>query len=163
MVEVGKVYTHDFKFNQDEVNRFAEVTGDKNSVHTDAAYAAKTMFKRPIMHGMLSASLFSKVFGTLFPGEGTIYLKQSLSFLKPMYVDTAYEAMFTVKEVVKDKNRAVIETLIKDKTTGIVCTSGEATVMNSGVIKWFGDLSSEFREKIFSPTLRALNYELQTL
>jgi len=93
------------------------------------------MFKRPIMHGMLSASLFSKVFGTLFPGEGTIYLKQSLSFLKPMYVDTAYEAMFTVKEVVKDKNRAVIETLIKDKTTGIVCTSGEATVMNSGVIK----------------------------
>ncbi len=135
MIKVGEIYTHDFKFSQDEVNRFAEVTGDKNPVHTDAAYAAKTMFKRPIMHGMLSASLFSKVFGTLFPGEGTIYLKQSLSFLKPMYVDVDYEAVFTVKEVIGDKNRATVETLIKDKNTGLVCTSGEATVLNVDKIK----------------------------
>lgn len=135
MIKVGEIYTHTFKFSQDEVNRFADVTGDKNPVHLDAAYAAKTMFKRPIMHGMLSASLFSKVFGTLFPGEGTIYLKQSLSFLKPMYVDTDYEAVFTVKEVIGDKNRATVETLIKDKNTGLVCTSGEATVLNVDKIK----------------------------
>jgi acyl dehydratase len=135
MIKANETYSHNFKFSQDEVNRFAEVTGDKNPVHLDAAYAAKTMFKRPIMHGMLSASLFSKVFGTLFPGEGTIYLKQSLSFLKPMYVDTDYEAVFTVKELMADKNRAVIETLIKDKNTGLVCTSGEATVMNVDKIK----------------------------
>jgi acyl dehydratase len=135
MIDVNAVYTHDFSFSQDEVNRFAEVTGDKNPVHTNAEYAATTMFKRPIMHGMLSASLFSKVFGTLFPGEGTIYLKQSLAFLKPMYVDTTYEAVFTVKEVIRDKNRAIVETLIKDKATGNVCTSGEATVMNVDKIK----------------------------
>jgi acyl dehydratase len=135
MIELNQVYTHDFKFSQDEVNRFAEVTGDRNPVHLDADYAAKTMFKRPIMHGMLSASLFSKVFGTLFPGEGTIYLKQSLSFMKPMYVDVNYEAVFTVKEIIKEKNRATVETLIKDKATGLVCTSGEATVMNVDKIK----------------------------
>jgi len=131
MIEVNQVYTHDFQFSQEEVNRFSEVTGDKNPVHTDAEYAAKTMFKRPIMHGMLSASLFSKVFGTLFPGEGTIYLKQSLNFLKPMYVDVTYEAVFTVKEVLKDKHRAIVETVIKDKNTGNLCTSGEATVLNN--------------------------------
>ena len=135
MIEVNQVYTHSFKFTQDDVNRFAQVTGDNNPVHTDAAFAATTMFKRPIMHGMLGASLFSKVFGTLFPGEGTIYLKQSLSFLKPMYVDVDYEAVFTVKEVIKDKNRAVIETLIRDKSTGNNVTSGEATVMNVNKIK----------------------------
>lgn len=134
MIEVNEVFTHEFSFSQDEVNRFAEVTGDKNPVHTNAEYAAKTLFKRPIMHGMLSASLFSKVFGTLFPGEGTIYLKQSLNFLKPMYVDTKYDAVFTVKELIKDKNRAVVETLIKNKD-GLVCTSGEATVLNVDKIK----------------------------
>lgn len=134
MFDINQEYTHEFSFSQDEVNRFAEVTGDKNPVHTDADYAAKTMFKRPIMHGMLSASLFSKVFGTLFPGEGTIYLKQSLNFLKPMYVDIKYQAVFTVKEVMRDKNRAVVETIIKNPD-GLVCTSGEATVMNPGVIK----------------------------
>jgi acyl dehydratase len=134
MIEINEVYTHSFQFSQEEVNQFAQVTGDKNPVHTDAAYAAKTMFKRPIMHGMLGASLFSKVFGTLFPGEGTIYLKQSLNFLKPMYVDTAYEAVFTVKEVIKDKNRAVIETVIKNPD-GLICTSGEAVVLNTDKIR----------------------------
>ena len=52
-----------------------------------------------------------------------------------MYVEVNYEAVFTVKELMKDKNRAVIETLIKDKTTGNICTSGEATVMNVDKIK----------------------------
>lgn len=135
MIATGQTYSHDFKFSQAEVEAFAQCTGDKNPVHLDAAYAAKTMFKRPIMHGMLSASLFSKVFGTLFPGEGTIYLKQSLNFLKPMYVDVDYVAEFSVKDAIKDKNRAVIETVIKDKSTGLVCTSGEATVMNVDKIK----------------------------
>jgi acyl dehydratase len=134
MIEVNQVYTHEFQYSQDEVSRFAEVTGDRNPVHTDADYAAKTMFKKPIMHGMLGASLLSKVFGTLFPGEGTIYLKQSLNFLKPMYPDTPYEAVFTVKEIVYEKNRAIVETVIKDKE-GKVCTSGEATVMNVEKIK----------------------------
>jgi acyl dehydratase len=135
MIENGQTYTHDFNFSQADVIAFANATGDKNPVHLDEAYAAKTMFKRPIMHGMLSASLFSKVFGTLFPGEGTIYLKQTLNFLKPMYVDTDYVAEFIVKDVIKDKNRATIETLIKQKSTGNVCTSGEASVMNTDKIK----------------------------
>ena len=130
MVEQGQVYTHKFSFSQEEVNRFAEVTGDKNPVHLDAEYAAKTMFKRPIMHGFLGGSIFSKVFGTLFPGEGTIYLKQQMSFLRPMFVDTEYEAVFTVKEVIKEKNRAIVETVIKDPSTGDATISGEATVMN---------------------------------
>lgn len=131
MIQVGQTYTHDFKFTQEEVNRFAEVTGDKNPVHTNAEFAAKTIFKKPIMHGMLGASLFSKVFGVLFPGEGTIYLNQSLNFLRPMSVDVDYVAVFTVKEVNAEKHRAVIETIINDKSTGKTCTSGEATVMNS--------------------------------
>ena len=129
MIELNQVYKHNFSFTQAEVAQFATVTGDKNPVHLDAEYAAKTMFKRPIMHGMLGASLFSKVFGTLFPGEGTIYLKQSLAFMKPMYVDTPYEAVFTVKELIKDKHRAIIETTIIDSTR-TVCTTGEATVLN---------------------------------
>ncbi len=134
MLEVNQVYNHEFSFSQEEVNRFAEVTGDKNPVHTDPDYAAKTLFKRPIMHGMLGAALFSKVFGTLFPGEGTIYLKQTLNFLKPMYVDVTYTAVFTVKELLKDKNRAVVETLIKNPD-GLVCTSGEASILNVEKIK----------------------------
>ncbi len=45
MLNIGQTYTHDFKFTLEEVNRFAEVTGNKNLVHTNADFAAKTMFK----------------------------------------------------------------------------------------------------------------------
>lgn len=129
MIHINDIYKHEFSFSQADIIKFAEVTGDKNPVHLDNNYAATTMFKIPITHWTLG-SLFSKVFGTLFPGEGTIYLKQSLSFLKPMFVDVTYEAVFTVKEVNVEKHRAIIETVITEKLSGAVCTSGEATVMN---------------------------------
>lgn len=129
-LESGQIFKHEFSFTQEDIVQFARVTGDMNPVHLDEEYAATTLFKRPIMHGMLGASLFSKVFGTLFPGEGTIYLKQSLSFLKPMYVDTSYTAVFTVKEVNTEKHRAIVETQIINPADGGVCTTGEATVMN---------------------------------
>lgn len=135
MITLNEVYKHKFSFTQDDIVKFAQVTGDNNPVHLDATYAAGTMFKVPIMHGMLGASLFSKVFGTLFPGEGTIYLKQSLSFLRPMYVDTKYTAIFTVKEIMAEKNRAIIETVILDPSKDLICTTGEATVMNLIAIK----------------------------
>jgi acyl dehydratase len=130
MLEIKQEYLHEFKFSQSEVLKFAELTGDNNPVHTDDTYASKTIFKRPVIHGMLGASIFSKIFGTLFPGEGTIYLGQNLNFMRPMYPDTEYEAVLIVKEVLKDKHKAVIETIIKDKLTGKICTSGEATLYN---------------------------------
>lgn len=129
-IEAGTTYTHEFSFTQDEVVQFAEVTGDKNPVHLDAAYAATTMFKKPIMHGFLGGSVFSKVFGTLFPGEGTIYMKQSMQFMRPMYVDTKYHVRMLVKEVNKEKHRATVETQIVDAEKGEVVITGEATVMN---------------------------------
>jgi acyl dehydratase len=130
MIEQGTEYRHTFSFTQEEVNRFAEVTGDKNPVHTDEKYAATTMFKKPIMHGFLGGSIFSKVFGTLFPGEGTIYLKQSMAFMKPMYVNTEYEAVFTVKDVNREKHRIQVDTKIIEKSSGAETITGEATVMN---------------------------------
>jgi 3-hydroxybutyryl-CoA dehydratase len=83
---------------------------------------------------MLGATVFSKVFGTMFPGEGTIYLNQSLSFLKPMYVNESYKALFSVKELFLEKNRALFNTQIFNSEDKLVMT-GEALVMNVEQIK----------------------------
>jgi acyl dehydratase len=82
----------------------------------------------------LGGSIFSKVFGTLFPGEGTVYLSQTMKFLRPMYVNTEYEAVFTVKEVNYEKNLATVSTQMLDKATQKVTIDGEASVMNKTVI-----------------------------
>ena len=130
LLQAGDVFKHEFSFTQDGVAQFAQVTGDTNPVHLDQEYAAKTIFKKPIMHGFLGGSIFSKVFGTLFPGEGTIYLRQNMQFKKPMYVDKSYEAVFTVKEVNAEKHKAIIETRIVDKENNDITIEGEAEVMN---------------------------------
>ena len=123
-------YRLTFSYSQKQVNRFAEVTGDNNPLHSDEKYAATTMFKRPIMHGFLGGSVFSKIFGTLFPGEGTIYMNQTMNFMRPMFVDTDYEAVMKITEINREKNRARVQTQIIDKTTGKVTIDGEATVIN---------------------------------
>jgi len=130
MLAANQTYKHAFQYTQAQVQAFAEVTGDHNPVHLDAIYAATTAFKKPIMHGFLSGSVFSKVFGTLFPGEGTIYLRQTMEFLRPMYVDVMYEAVFTVKEIDTEKHRAIVETVVYDTATQKPCLRGEAEVMN---------------------------------
>ena len=131
MIKEGEVFRKDLRYTEADVQKFAEVTGDTNPEHLDEQYAAGTIFKRPIMHGFLGGSFFSRVFGTMFPGEGTLYLKQVMEFKKPMFVDTDYEAIFTVMSVDTEKHRAVIQTQIVDKATGVVTISGEATVMNT--------------------------------
>lgn len=126
----GATHRHSFRFSQADVVAFAHVTGDHNPLHLDAAYAAQTPFKRPIIHGMLGAGIFTKVLGTEFPGYGSVYLAQTLEFLRPMFVDTDYEAVFTVQSVNADKHTAEILGELRDTQTGKVTTRGVATLMH---------------------------------
>ncbi|NND05163.1 MAG: MaoC family dehydratase [Saprospiraceae bacterium] len=126
-MNLGDKYQYTFSFTQTQVNAFAQVTGDDNPLHLDDAYAAATFFKKPIIHGFLGGSIFSKVFGTLWPGEGTIYLKQNLEFKRPMYVEESYTANFEVIAFDNRRRWATIRTtIVNDK--GKVIIAGEAVI-----------------------------------
>lgn len=131
--EVGAKFSHPFRFSQEDVIRFSEVTGDNNPLHLDADYAATTPFKRPIIHGMLGASVFTKVLGTQFPGFGSVYVKQTLEFLRPMFVETDYEVVFTIQSINADKHVAEILGEVYDTTTKKVTTRGVATMINTRI------------------------------
>jgi 3-hydroxybutyryl-CoA dehydratase len=122
------VYT--FKFAQADVCDFAELTGDNNPIHLDQTYAQGTIFKKPIVQGFLVGSIFSRIFGTEYPGIGTIYLSQSMQFLAPVFIDEFYMAHITVKEVNLRKHRAVILTEIFDSLGKKVLT-GDAFIQHS--------------------------------
>ena len=129
-IQVNDVFKQEFSFSQEQVNAFAALTGDSNPLHLDAAYAATTPFKRPIMHGFLGGSVFSRVFGMFFPGEGTIYMRQTMEFMRPMFVDTVYEVIFTVVETNPEKHTATVRTEMFDKITQKCTIKGDALVMN---------------------------------
>jgi len=131
-IVIGMKYEHDFNFTQKDVITFADASGDYNPIHLDKIYAKKSIFKKTIIHGFLGGSVFSKVFGTLFPGNGTIYLRQNLSFLKPMFVDEKYIAKFEVIETNIEKNRAKVKTVIIDSSENIVI-DGEALIKHCNI------------------------------
>jgi len=130
MIKINDAYTHDIQFNQSEVNTFAQITGDNNPIHLDADFAAKTIFGKPIVHGFLSASVFSMVFGTKFPGEGTIYLYQDMKFLSPVFVDQPYKAKFEVLEVNTEKHIGIIKCVLEDEN-GKIVIEGTARLKNN--------------------------------
>ena len=130
MITLNTVYKHKFSFSQDDVILFAKVSGDNNPLHLDAEFAATTPFKKPIIHGALASSVFSKIMGTEFPGYGSVYLKQISEYKRPMFVDTQYEAIFTVTFINADKHTAEISTEIFDVETGKKTTEGMSVIMN---------------------------------
>ncbi len=128
-LQVGEAWEITLSWSQEQVNAFAEISGDHNPIHRDATYAATTPFQRPIMHGMLSASVFSRILGTEFPGSGTIYLQQTLSFKAPMYVDTPYVARLEITHIDSERHRATLRTTITNPE-GKITLSGEAQVIH---------------------------------
>ena len=126
MIEDGDKFEQKVRYTQEDVIGFAKVSGDCNPIHLDPEYAAKTMFKRPIVHGFLSASVFSKVFGMDFPGPGTIYMSQQMKFLAPVYVDRDYTARFEVAEIKREKHIGIVNCSLTDDETGKECISGTA-------------------------------------
>lgn len=110
--EVGYELVYKVKFSIEDVLKFSEVTGDNNPIHTDFDYASKTIFKKPIVHGFLVGSIFSRIFGTAYPGIGTIYLSQTMNFLSPVYLEEFYYAKILLIEVDNVKGRAKVETKI---------------------------------------------------
>ncbi len=115
-------------FTEADVKAFAQVSGDHNPAHLDEAYASGTMFKTRIVHGMLVSSLFSALLGTQLPGLGTIYTGQTLRFTKPVRFDVPITATVTVKEVIMEKNRVILNCQAVDPD-GDTVVLGEATVM----------------------------------
>jgi len=106
---------------------FAGVSTDFNSVHMDEEYARTTPFGGRIAHGMLSASLLSSVLGNQLPGPGVIYLGQTLRFRAPVRPGDTVHARVTVKEVLVEKCRVVLDTVCT--VAGKVVIDGEGTVM----------------------------------
>ncbi|MFZ3407190.1 MaoC family dehydratase [Vibrio chagasii] len=128
--EIGQTATIEKTLDKPTVEAFASVSEDYNPIHLDEDFAKTTQFERPIIHGMLASSLISGLLASKVPGAGSIYLGQSLKFLRPIFVGETVTAKVEVISVREDKPIAVISTQVLS-TNGEVAVDGEATVMYS--------------------------------
>lgn len=114
-------------FNEEEVIKFAELTGDKNPIHLDENFAKNSIFGERIIHGMLAVSYISKILGMDFPGPGTIYIGQNITFKKPIKINENIIFSLRVISINEEKNNMTISTNCYNNKQEIVI-SGEAYI-----------------------------------
>jgi 3-hydroxybutyryl-CoA dehydratase len=110
-----------------DIEAFATVSGDRNPVHLDEAYAAETQFKGRIAHGMLGAAYISAILGMDLPGPGAIYLSQALVFKRPVRIGDTVLARATIIAIDTEKARVTLKT--ECEVNGKTVIEGEAVVM----------------------------------
>ena len=89
--------------------KFAQLTGDFNPVHFDEAYAAGTIFIKPIVHGPLVLTLVTTIFANELTGPGSVYMSHNVKFMLPVYYNDKITAEVEVLEV-NEKNHIFLRT-----------------------------------------------------
>jgi acyl dehydratase len=118
-------------FSDADVRAFAELSGDFNELHIDDEYAARSRFGRRVVHGMLAASLFTRLIGMELPGRGTIYMQQTLRFTAPVFIGDEVEAVVEVTAIDRERRRMTLSTVAR-KVDGTQVIVGEALVLLEG-------------------------------
>ena len=136
MFKVGDQFKQKFSYTQDEVDMYAKVSGDTNPLHIDEQAGKESIFGTRIIHGFLGASIFTRIFGTLWYADGTVYMGQSMKWLRPMFTGKEYEGVITVKEIFPEKNRATYTCEVFEADGGAQTIAGEATLMNKKQYVW---------------------------
>lgn len=109
-----------------DVAAFAGISGDDNPLHLDQEFAARTRTAGRVVHGMVTASLISTLVGVHLPGPGSLWMGQTLKFLRPVKVGDEVRARATVTGLIEAKQRVVMQTRCSVGDTVVI--DGEATV-----------------------------------
>lgn len=117
---IGQKASLEKVFTDEDVRTFAKISLDTNPVHLNDAYAENTIFKGRIVHGFLSGSLISAIIGTIMPGEGTIYLNQTMNFRKPVRIGEKIKATVEVVGIKEEKNILTLNTYCENNRGEIV-------------------------------------------
>tara|TARA_B110000503_G_scaffold131888_1_gene207121 strand:+ start:1473 stop:1889 length:417 start_codon:yes stop_codon:yes gene_type:complete len=108
--KIGKKIEFEKTFSTEDVINFANISEDNNLIHLDEECAKNSIFGARIVHGMLVASMFSKIFGTMYPGKGCLYYGQNLEFRKPVFLNSKVKAIATLIEYNEEKRIGVFKT-----------------------------------------------------
>lgn len=127
-INIGDSATLTRTLTKQDIQLFAMVTGDMNPAHLDESYAKTDIFHQIVGHGMWTASMFSVLLGMQLPGPGSLYLGQTLKFLKPVRLGDTITASVKVTKKDDKHKHITFETLCANEA-GEHVLEGEALVL----------------------------------
>jgi len=105
-IKIGDKAEITHTISKEDIEKFVELSGDDNKLHTDEVFASKTQYKKPVVHGMLGASFISTIIGTKLPGDGALWYSQNLEFLRPVRIGDKLSIVATVIKKI-DRTKAI--------------------------------------------------------
>lgn len=126
--EIGRSATLSRTLAQNDISRFAAMSGAVNPAHMDKEFAKGIVFHKVIAHGMWGGALISAVLGTELPGPGTIYVRQTLRFLRPIYLGDTMNVRITVTAKQQAKHHVTFDCKITTQSETVVI-EGSAEVI----------------------------------
>ena len=117
---------------EEDVMKFAEVSGDYNPIHVNPEYAKTQIFGKQVAHGVISVGLISASLGVELFGPGILYGEQTVRFIKPVFFGDKLTAVATVKDKFTKKDGKLkfirCDTKVYNQSEELV-TDGEAVVL----------------------------------
>lgn len=125
---VGQTASFSRTVTETDIVMFAGISGDYNPVHIDKEFASGTRFGQQIAHGLLTTSFLSRLLGMELPGQGSVYLEQSLKFKKPVFIGDTVTASAEILAIDHERGIIHLETICRKQDDTVVLT-GEAKMM----------------------------------
>ena len=123
-IQVGQKARRSKTVSARDVELYAEITGDRNPLHFDAAFAAGTRFGRLVAQGGITSGMLNALVAMDLPGPGTVFMSQSLKYLAPTYLGDTLTAEVEVLAVKPDKPVCQLKATITNQD-GTVVLEGE--------------------------------------
>jgi 3-oxoacyl-[acyl-carrier protein] reductase len=146
-IKVGQKAELTHTITKSDISQFVQLTGDDNRLHLDEEFSRKTEIRKPVAHGMISASFISTIIGTKIPGDGALWYSQSIEFLAPVRIGDTIHVVSEVTNKIERTNSIELYTEIYNQDK-IKVLSGLSKVK---VIEQIDEVNSVTNEKIQQP------------
>lgn len=108
-----------------DIERFTEISGDRNPLHYDEAAARDSRFGEIIVQGGITSAILNAVVAEDLPGPGTVFLHVDWNFRAPVRPGDTITGAVEVLEVRDDKPMTRLRTMVT-RDDGVVALEGEA-------------------------------------
>jgi acyl dehydratase len=129
-ISVGQTASRELTVTPEMIESYAQITGDRNPLHFDAEWTAKTRFGRLMAQGGIATGLLHALVAMDMPGAGTVFTKQAWAFPHPVYIGDTIRAEATVLSLNPRRPMADMAFTVTNQN-GEEVLKGEATVFQA--------------------------------
>lgn len=102
----------------DDIEKFTDISGDKNPIHYDVQAAERSKFGEIVVQGGVTSAILNAVVAEELPGPGTVFLNVNWDFKAPVRPGDTITGRIEVVEAREDKPVTKIKTqVVRDDGT----------------------------------------------